>query len=181
MVAALNAAGVDVATLGNHEFDFGIDMRIQRTRAARWQWVVSKVGFIGRCLVSSEISPDRLTHVRLVDPMDAAAIYLPILKREGVKVIIAFTHLAFRDDRALAQRFPQIDLRIGDQVLDPNKTYSVAMTDYMLAGGDEHAMFVNQKVLVGPQAGGLIVTALEKFVADREIAPAVEGRITIVR
>ena len=32
MVAALNAAGLDLATLGNHEFDFGDDVLIQRMR-----------------------------------------------------------------------------------------------------------------------------------------------------
>ena len=30
MIAALNAAGLDLATLGNHEFDFGDDVLIQR-------------------------------------------------------------------------------------------------------------------------------------------------------
>ncbi|MEP7304012.1 MAG: 5'-nucleotidase C-terminal domain-containing protein [Acidobacteriota bacterium] len=407
MVAALNAAGLDLATLGNHEFDFGVDTLIERMRDARWQWVVSnvidtdtgqpiggaspyvvrtfgalKVGFIGLCLTTSEIAQERRTHLRLVDPLEAAATYLPILQREGVNVIVAITHLAFADDRALAQRFPQIDLivgghehypitatenrtliskagsdakfvaridinrqsngiverffelipvtnaladeaktaevvktyeerlgtalsaivatsrtpldadtirlrasetnlgdlfadamredgktdiaivnsgsirgdrvysagpltrrtlvemhpfggvicavqipgrvvlqalnsgvsklpgsagqfpqvsgltmrvtrsapvgnrvsdvRIGGQPLDPNKSYSVAITDYMLSGGDDYAMFLNQKVLIGPEAGELMVTALEHFVAGRELAPAVDGRITIV-
>src|SRR5437899_11997315 len=43
MVASLNAAGLDLATLGNHEFDFGIDVLIQRMAEARWQWVISNV------------------------------------------------------------------------------------------------------------------------------------------
>ena len=30
MIAALNAAGLDMATLGNHEFDFGFDIPQQR-------------------------------------------------------------------------------------------------------------------------------------------------------
>ncbi len=409
MVAALNAAGLDLATLGNHEFDFGVDVLIQRMGEAKWQWIVSnvidtntgrpiggalpylvktfgslKVGFIGLCLTTSEISPDKLTHVRLVDPLEAAGTYLPSLQREGADVIIAITHLAFADDRALAQRFPQIDLiigghehypltatenrtliskagsdakfvaridvnrqpsgiverffeivpitsaladeprtaavvksyedrlgaelntivattrvpldadsvriraaetnlgdlfadvmraaaradiaivnagsirgdrvyqpgpltrraivdmhpfggvickvavpgrivlqalnngvsklpgtagqfpqvsgltmrvapnapagnrvsdvRVGGQPLDPNKTYTVAITDYMLIGGDDYGMFVNQQVLIGPEAGDLIVTALEKSLAERgDVSPAVDGRIAIVR
>jgi 2',3'-cyclic-nucleotide 2'-phosphodiesterase (5'-nucleotidase family) len=72
------------------------------------------------------------------------------------------------------------DVQIGGRPLDPNKSYSVAITDYMLSGGDEYAMFLNQKVLIGPEAGGLMVTALEHFVAGRDIAPAVDSRITIV-
>ncbi len=138
MIAALNAAGLDIATLGNHEFDFGADVLIQRMREARWQWLVSnvidtntgkpiggaapyivrqfgplKVGFIGLCLTSSEITKDNLNHTRLVDPLEAAAEYLPILKREGANVIVAVTHLAFATDRALVERFPEIDLVVG--------------------------------------------------------------------
>src|SRR6188474_1826689 len=41
MIAALNAAGLDVATLGNHEFDFGAEILLQRMAEARWQWVVA--------------------------------------------------------------------------------------------------------------------------------------------
>ena len=105
MVAALNAAGLDLATLGNHEFDFDDDVLLQRMREAKWQWVISnvidtrterpiggaapyfvktfsalKVGFIGLVLTTSEIARERLTHTRLVDPFAAAATYIPALK-----------------------------------------------------------------------------------------------------
>jgi 5'-nucleotidase len=138
MIAALNAAGLDLATLGNHEFDFGDDVLIQRMREARWQWVVSnvvdtntgkpignaapyvvkafgalKVGFIGLCLNTPEIASDKLKHTRIVDPLVAAGRYLPMVKREGATVIVAVTHLAFATDRALVEKFPQIDLIIG--------------------------------------------------------------------
>jgi len=138
MVAALNAAGLDFATLGNHEFDFGSDFLIQRMAEAKWEWVVSnvidtntgkpvgnaapyvvrtygrlKIGIIGLCLTSEQITPDNLKHLRLIDPIEATATYLPILKSQGVDAIVAITHLAFAEDRALAQKFPEIDLIIG--------------------------------------------------------------------
>jgi 5'-nucleotidase len=138
MVAALNAAGLDLATLGNHEFDFGIDVLLQRMREAKWQWVVSnvidtrtgrpvggaapfvvrtfgtlKVGFIGLCLASEGMASDRLANIRLIDPIEAAAAYLPILRKEQVQVVIALTHLSWADDRALAERFPDIDVIVG--------------------------------------------------------------------
>ena len=138
MIAALNAAGLDLATLGNHEFDFGDDVLIQRMRESRFEWVVSnvvdtntgqpiggaapylvktfgslKVGFIGLCLNTDEITPDKLKHSRIIDPIAAAGQYLPALKREGADVIVAVTHLAFATDRALVERFPEIDLVIG--------------------------------------------------------------------
>jgi 2',3'-cyclic-nucleotide 2'-phosphodiesterase (5'-nucleotidase family) len=72
-----------------------------------------KVGFIGLCLTTTEISPAKLAHTRLDDPIEAAGRYLPMLQREGAQVIVAVTHLAFADDRRLVERFPQIDLIIG--------------------------------------------------------------------
>lgn len=176
MIAALNAAGLDLATLGNHEFDFGDDLLIQRMREAKWQWVVSNVidtktgkpiadaapyvvkmfgplnvGFIGLCLNTSEISEAKLTHTRLVDPLEAAAQYLPILKREGATVIV-------------------------------RKTYSLTTPDFILKGGDGYTMFAGQRVLIQPESGDLLVSALENYVASKkEIAPEIDGRILILR
>ena len=138
MMAALNAAGLDLATLGNHEFDFGDDMLITRMREAKWEWVVSnvidrrtnepiggahpyliktfgtlKVGFIGLCLSTTEISKADLTHTAILDPLVSAARYIPILERQGAQAIVAVTHLSFAEDRQLAERFPQITLIIG--------------------------------------------------------------------
>jgi 5'-nucleotidase len=149
MVAALNAAGVDLVTLGNHEFDFGDDVLIQRMRESTFEWVVSnvvdtntgkpigkavpyivksfgtlKVGFIGLCLTSREIAPEKMKHTRLVDPLVSAAEYIPALKREGATVIVAVTHLSFADDVGLIDRFPEIDLIIGG-----HEHYPIASTE----------------------------------------------------
>jgi 5'-nucleotidase len=138
MIAALNAAGLDLATLGNHEFDFGDDLLIQRIRQSRFEWVISnvidtntgrpiggaapylvksfgalKVGFLGLCLNTDEITPDKLTHSRILDPVVAAGQHLPALKRDGAEIIVAVTHMPFDTDRALVERFPEIDLVIG--------------------------------------------------------------------
>ena len=138
MIAALNAAGLDLATLGNHEFDFGDDELIKRMGEAKFEWVVSnvvdtttgkpiggaapfvvktfgtlKVGFIGLCLTTQEITADKLKHTRLIDPLTAAGQYLPQLKQAGASVIVAVTHLAIATDRALVETYPEIDLVIG--------------------------------------------------------------------
>jgi 5'-nucleotidase len=137
MIAALNAAGVDMATLGNHEFDFGVDLLLERMAEAKFQWVVSnvvdvrtgkpiggaepfvvrtfgrlKVGFLGLCL-TEEGPPDRLNQVRLLDPAEAAAMYIPMLKDQQVDAIVALTHLSFAEDRRLVERFPEIDIIVG--------------------------------------------------------------------
>jgi 2',3'-cyclic-nucleotide 2'-phosphodiesterase (5'-nucleotidase family) len=74
------------------------------------------------------------------------------------------------------------DVRVNGEPLDPNRTYTVALPNYVLNGGDNYSMFVGQKVLIDAQSGDLVVTALEKYIAARrDVAPAIEGRITIVR
>jgi len=138
MIATLNAAGLDFATLGNHEFDFGDDVLIQRMHEAKFQWLVAnvidtktskpigdaepfvvktygalKVGYIGLCLTTREISFEKLTHTKFIDPIEAAAAYIPQVKRAGANVIVMVTHLAIADDQRLAERFPDVDLIIG--------------------------------------------------------------------
>src|SRR4051812_18490802 len=139
MIEALNATGLDVATLGNHELDFGVDLLTTRMRQGKWDWVIAnivdrrtnaivggahpyvirrvgglRVGILGLCLVEESMrSPTVRNRLLLVDPLDAAAKYLPQMKSEGVDVIVALTHLNFATDRALAQRFPDIDVIVG--------------------------------------------------------------------
>jgi len=137
MIATLNAAGLDYATLGNHEFDFGIDVLTRRMSESKFTWVVSnvldangkaigasvpyvirqigtlKVGIIGLCLTTTTIAPAWRNQFRFIDAAQATARYLPALKREGANVIVALTHLTFAEDRKLAARFPQIDVIVG--------------------------------------------------------------------
>ena len=137
MVATLNAAGLDYATLGNHEFDFGIDVLTQRMAESKFTWVVSnvldaggkpigtsvpyvvrqagplKIGVIGLCITTSTIAPAWRSQFRFIDAAEAARRYLPALKRAGADVIVAITHLTFAEDRSLAEKFPQIDVIVG--------------------------------------------------------------------
>jgi 5'-nucleotidase/UDP-sugar diphosphatase len=69
---------------------------------------------------------------------------------------------------------------VNGQPLDANRTYTVAIPDYVLNQGDGYTMFAGQPVTVTPEAGDLISNALEKYVtAKGEVAPVVEGRITL--
>ncbi|HXD75666.1 MAG TPA: 5'-nucleotidase C-terminal domain-containing protein [Vicinamibacterales bacterium] len=138
MVATLNAAGLDYATFGNHEFDFGIDVLRQRMKESTFTWVISnvvdaktggsigkavpyvvkdlggvKVGIIGLCITSSSITPAHKGEFTFIDPVAAAVKYLPAVRREGAQIIVALTHLTFAEDRSLAQKLPQIDVIVG--------------------------------------------------------------------
>jgi 2',3'-cyclic-nucleotide 2'-phosphodiesterase (5'-nucleotidase family) len=143
MVAALNAAGLDIATFGNHEFDFGLDVLRQRIAESKWTWVVSnvtdragrpiagtvpylvrtygglRVGFLGLCLTTQQIKQQDLADLRLLDPIESAAKYLPALREQRVDLVVAVTHLALADDQKLVERFPEIDLVIGGHEHSP--------------------------------------------------------------
>lgn len=160
MVAALNAAGITLAILGNHEFDFGVDVLRERMKEAQWQWINANVldaqtgrpladtppyllrkygsltvGYLGLCLASEEISRDKLRGLTITDPFAAAAQYLPLIRREGAKVIVAITHLNYADDLKLARLFPDIDLIIGGHEHVPIAT-AVERTFISKAGSD---------------------------------------------
>jgi 2',3'-cyclic-nucleotide 2'-phosphodiesterase (5'-nucleotidase family) len=108
MVATLNAAGLDYATFGNHEFDFGIDVLKQRMAESTFTWVVSnvvdaktggaigkakpyvvrdigglKVGIIGLCITTAAIAPAWQGQFKFVDPVAAAVRYLPALSAKA--------------------------------------------------------------------------------------------------
>jgi len=75
------------------------------------------------------------------------------------------------------------NVMVAGRPLDLARTYTVALPDYVLNGGDGYTMFPGPvKVLTTAEAGELMVTALEKYVAGRDdVAPATTGRITIRR
>jgi 2',3'-cyclic-nucleotide 2'-phosphodiesterase (5'-nucleotidase family) len=88
--------------------------------------------------------------------------------------------LTFTIDSAATADARVADVRVNGEPLDPTKRYVVAIPDYMFKGGDGYTMFAGGEVLVAPEAGNLIVTAMVKYLSARkEISPVVEGRITV--
>ena len=72
------------------------------------------------------------------------------------------------------------DLTVNGAPIDLQKTYTVAMPNYVLDGGDGYAGVKNNAVvLVNAEQGELMVSALERYIAGREISPKVDGRISI--
>ena len=143
MIAAWNAVGLDLATFGNHEFDFGPDVLTQRIKESRFQWIASnvidrrtgrpfggaaewvirdvrgvKVGFLGLLTPDALKSSHPGDHVDIQDPNETARKLVPRLRAAGAQVVVALTHLAMADDRALAAAAP-LDLIAGahDHVL----------------------------------------------------------------
>jgi 5'-nucleotidase / UDP-sugar diphosphatase len=136
IVAIMNMVGLDYMTFGNHEFDLSEEQFKQRMAEARFQWFSSnamdaqgqpfpnvpayrivevangrgkkiKIGLFGLTLPSNP-----KPYVRYLDIFEEAGKQVQAL-RPQVDVLIAMTHLAFDDDRKLAETYPQIDLIIG--------------------------------------------------------------------
>src|SRR5262245_27448582 len=137
MIEAWNLIGLDYATLGNHEFDFGPDTLHQRINESRFQWLVAnvfdkktgklfagtrefvvrefdgvKIGIFGlllrETLQTSQTGPD----IEIGEPCAAAAQVIPKIRAAGAKVIVALTHLPMSEDKQLA-RCSGVDLIIG--------------------------------------------------------------------
>jgi len=136
MVDAMNAFGLDFATLGNHEFDIKEDQFRQRMEETETNWFsanvfeangerfpgISKnisfsirdsqnrdvtIGMFGLTLDSNPVS-----YVSYTDPFEAAAEQINALK-DFSDILVAVTHLPMEQDMKLAERFPEIDLVVG--------------------------------------------------------------------
>jgi 2',3'-cyclic-nucleotide 2'-phosphodiesterase (5'-nucleotidase family) len=197
LIDGLNALGVDVATLGNHEFDYGPDELAKRIGESRFPWVASNtfaagqrpfpgarhflilavgevsVGVIG--LITEETatssSPGATT---FGNPVAVARALVPILRRGGAQVIIALTHLHLHEDQELLRQVPEIDLVIGGHEHDP-LTATVGGRLIAKAGSDAKWLGVSRLALDGSRrATHELITIDEKRPSDPAMAALVK-------
>ncbi len=72
-------------------------------------------------------------------------------------------------------------IMIGDAPLDPNKIYTVATNNYILAGGDGYSALGGGKVLVDEANGNLMANDVMNYIeAMGGVSAKVEGRIKTV-
>lgn len=137
MVAVWNAGGLDMAVYGNHEFDFGPEVLAARVKESAFPWLAAnvidrrsgqpfagaqryvvrdidgvKVGFIGLVTPSTHYSSKPGPDVEFLDPIDTARKLVAELDGQGVHTVVALTHLAMSEDKALATAVP-LDLILG--------------------------------------------------------------------
>ncbi|MGH9834548.1 MAG: bifunctional metallophosphatase/5'-nucleotidase, partial [Blastocatellia bacterium] len=137
MIAAWNAIGLDYAVLGNHEFDFGNEVLLERMKESKFVWLGSnvidrqtgkpfnnmppyvirkfggvKIGLFGLLTTDTATSSKPGANIRFVDPILTARRIVRKMRAEGAKVIIAVTHLALSQDKELA-RTGLVDVIIG--------------------------------------------------------------------
>lgn len=137
MIEAWNVAGLDYATFGNHEFDFGPEVLLQRIKESRFGWVAAnvvdkktgqtfggvppyvileldgvKIGIIGLVLPETKITSRPGDDIEFLDPCETANRIIPEIHTKGARVVVALTHLSMREDKEVA-RCADVDVIIG--------------------------------------------------------------------
>ncbi|MDQ3243140.1 MAG: bifunctional metallophosphatase/5'-nucleotidase [Gemmatimonadota bacterium] len=132
MIEQLNAARLDFATFGNHEFELDRDTLIARIAESRFKWTsancmaatadpfprVSKwdtltvsgtrIGMFGVTLTG-----DYRRYVKCGNADSAARASINALQAAGAQLIIGLTHQSLTADSALLAREPALDLILG--------------------------------------------------------------------
>ncbi len=132
MVEALNAAKLDYASFGNHEFELPRDTLIARIGESSFKWLSTNciladgnrfpkvlpwdtvrvsghlVGLFGLTLAGAYRS-----YVRCANPDSAAKVAVDSLTALKADLIVGLTHQNVESDRDLLAREPRIDLILG--------------------------------------------------------------------
>jgi 5'-nucleotidase len=137
MIDAWNLAGLDYSTFGNHEFDFGPDVLKERIKESKFGWIAAnvidtttnktfagvppfvirefggvKIGIFGLVLPETKVTSRPGDNVEFRSPCVTAKEMVSQLHAQGVKVVVALTHLSMREDKEVA-RCADVDLIIG--------------------------------------------------------------------
>jgi len=137
MIAAWNAVGVDYAVLGNHEFDFGDKVLLERIGESHFPWLAAnvldkktgkpfgngqryvirdfegvKVGFFGLLTPDTASVSNPGKDVIFAEPIKTAKDIVAELKGRGVNTVVVLTHQSMSEDKELARAVP-VDVILG--------------------------------------------------------------------
>lgn len=138
-VSLMNKMDYDAATLGNHEFDYGLETLAEIVDNAEFPIIASNYDFSGTILenkikpyiilkrnglrigvLATCVQPKGLIAVpnyegmRFSDPIETAnRVALQLKKQHKCDMIICISHLGYTDDKVLAAKSRNIDLIIG--------------------------------------------------------------------
>lgn len=143
MVIAFNALGLDAATFGNHDFDFGPTVLVERMRESRFAWISSnvrdrrtggafggaqhdrivtlggiRVGLLGLTLQETMRTSSPGPDLAFDDPLRVGVETAAALRHRGAQVVVAITHQDMDADRALGDK-AAVDLIIGGHEHEP--------------------------------------------------------------
>jgi 2',3'-cyclic-nucleotide 2'-phosphodiesterase (5'-nucleotidase family) len=138
----LNAAGLSAMTLGNHEFDWGLDVLRERIEQARFPVLAAnlestadqalesvlpgvspyvvldaggvRIGVLGLTYhdLTTVVRASAVEGLRSLPGLETVERYLPEL-RDRADLIVILSHMGLEGDRALARTIPEVQLIIG--------------------------------------------------------------------
>jgi 5'-nucleotidase len=192
MIDAWNAAGLDVATFGNHEFDFGPAVLAERMRQSRFPWLSAnvwdratgqpfggarralsrdfdgvRVGVIGLTTPAAARTSNPGAGLRFDEPLAAGRAAFAALGPVDLRV--AVTHLPLREDRELAGALG-LDAILGGHDHDP-MLHEAGRTVIVKAGSD--ALNVGQ-VEYEVRCGAVIGRRQRLIPVDERVAEAAD-------
>ncbi len=171
MIDLFNAMGVDLAGLGNHEFDFGPENLQARLAESRFPWLAAnvtrkdgqpfaglapiwvreidgiKIGAFALLTPEASVESSPGPDIVIAPVQEAAKAAIAALKEQGADVILALTHMALSEDRALAKANPDIDVILGGHDHDPISIYEGGAL-ILKAGYDAHYLAVADLTIV---------------------------------
>lgn len=192
LIDGLNQLGVDAATLGNHEFDYGPEEFVQRVAESKFPWVITNVvqsnftkipgtqlllhktvrgidvGFFGLLTIETATSSKPGPDIRFLDELGAARAAVPLLRKQGATVVIGLTHLRMATDQAIVRAVPGITLVLGGHDHDPLR----AVVDGVLirkAGSDARFLGI-VRLTVTPD--GTVVNVQDELVPITDQTPS---------
>ncbi len=143
IIDIMNKVGFDIASIGNHEFDYGEETLKNRIEQSNFNWICAnvdmsnsvipqpfeyttlsvdnlKITFLGLIETNGKkddvipsTHPWRVQNITFQKYKDVVANYAKIKEQENSDLYIALTHLGYSSDKELAKQFPYFDLIIG--------------------------------------------------------------------
>jgi 5'-nucleotidase len=143
MVAALNAIGLDFATFGNHEFDFGPEVLLERMKESKFRWLSAnvvdrrsgqafggastevlvtlggvRVGLFGLTTAQAAQTSRPGPNVTFGQPVTVARDVTARLRAQGASIVVAVTHVTMAEDKAIAAA-ADVDVILGGHEHEP--------------------------------------------------------------
>ena len=135
VIEALSLMGLDASAVGNHDFDYGLDVLRRRASEATFPflaanvegagaeflspWTVRRAGplrvaLFGLTTVETPVMthPDNVRGLTFLSPEETARRLVPDLRRRA-DLVVCLSHLGLEEDRRLAAAVPGIDVIVG--------------------------------------------------------------------
>lgn len=139
MVEVMECVGIEAMAVGNHEFNYGQLVLLERAAQADFPFLSAntiavqggkallpgalivtvngvRIGIFGLSPLDTYTSthPKNVVGLEFMDPIRVASWMVPYLReQEKVDLVVALTHIGYDDDKRLAAAVPGIDVVVG--------------------------------------------------------------------